>query len=117
MVEGNQQEGVLDDSARESKGDDANNESTRDMEMGTQVSDEEYSYEFNDPPKESAIDVDENLHVVEDLTSYPGETLEEKIDSFIATHSVAMISKSFCAFCRDVKALLGTQIGVKVHII
>jgi glutaredoxin 3 len=58
-----------------------------------------------------------NITVVTDLDAYDGSTLEEKVDSFILKHSVVVISKSYCAFCRDVKDLLASRVGVKVHII
>lgn len=58
-----------------------------------------------------------DLHVVDNFSGYSGETIEDKINTFIKTHSVVIISKSLCAFCRDVKDLLGSQIGVKCHII
>lgn len=43
-----------------------------------------------------------------------GGTIEEKIGSFVSSHDVAMISKTWCPFSRDAKDFLGSQIGVKV---
>ena len=58
-----------------------------------------------------------NLVVVTDLSAYEGNSLHEKVDSFITKHSVALISKSHCPFCRDLKDLLTIQLGVQVHCI
>jgi glutaredoxin 3 len=58
-----------------------------------------------------------NITVVTDLDTYDGSTLEEKVDAFIQKHSVVVFSKSYCAFCRDVKDLLASRVGVKIHII
>lgn len=70
----------------------------------------------NDSPQEGPKDID-NVTVVEDLSDYPGNTVEEKVDSFIDQHPVAVISKSWCPFCLDVKDLLGSVLGVQVHTI
>ena len=57
------------------------------------------------------------IDFVDDLSNYEGDSVREKIDSFIRTHEVAVISKSHCPFCRDVLDLLGSQLGVNVHVI
>lgn len=70
--------------------------------------------EGNKPPQEEAQQA-KNLTIVDDLSDYPGTTVEEKVDSFIAQQPVAIISKSWCPFCRDVKDLFGNVLGVQVH--
>ena len=67
-------------------------------------------------PKEGALAVP-NVTVINDLSDYPGSTIEEKVDSFLAQHAVVVISKPTCPFCLDVKDLLGNVIGVQVHVI
>ncbi|KAL7580306.1 hypothetical protein ACA910_004342 [Epithemia clementina (nom. ined.)] len=67
------------------------------------------------PLKEEAIEVMEGVKLVGDLKSYEGSTVEEQVDSMIKTHSVVMISKTWCPFSRDAKDLLSKQIGVTVH--
>ena len=67
------------------------------------------------PPEEQPKEMD-NVIVVEDLSGYGG-TIEEKIDAFIEQHPVAVISKTRCPFCLDVKDLLGNVLGVTVHVI
>lgn len=69
-----------------------------------------------EPVEADESESSESFHVV-DISTYPGNTIEEKVDNFIKSHSVVMISKSLCAFCRDVKDLLTNQIGVKLHLI
>ena len=59
----------------------------------------------------------ENVTVVEDLSEYPGTSVEEKVDSFIQQHAVVVVSKTYCPFCLDVKDLLGNVLGVQVHVI
>ena len=67
-------------------------------------------------PKEGALSVP-NVTVVDDLSDYPGTTIEEKVDSFIVQHPVVVISKPTCPFCLDVKDLFGNDLGVQVHVI
>ena len=53
--------------------------------------------------------------IVTDLSPYPGETLEEQIDSFINSHGIVLFSKTFCPFCLDVKDFLSVRTGVPVY--
>lgn len=59
----------------------------------------------------------ENVIVIEDLSDYPGTTIEEKVDSVIEQHPVVVFSKTWCPFCLDVKDLLSSVIGVQVYAI
>ena len=68
------------------------------------------------PPKEGPEKMD-NVTIVEDLSEYPGGSVEEKVDSFIEQHPVVVISKTWCPFCLDVKDLLANIIGVQIHVI
>lgn len=54
---------------------------------------------------------------VADLSSYKGATVGEQVNAFIQEHSVVVIAKSTCPFCRDVLDLLASQLGVTVHVI
>lgn len=67
-------------------------------------------------PKEGAPEV-RNVTVVDDLSDYPGTSIEEKVDSFIDQHPVVVITKPNCPFCLDVKDLLGNVLGVQSHVI
>jgi hypothetical protein len=56
-----------------------------------------------------------NVTVVEDLSGYQGESLEEKVDSFIQQHPVTIISKTWCPFSLDAKNLISNVLGVEVY--
>lgn len=58
---------------------------------------------------------DGNLVSVPDLTAFEGDTIEAKVDHFIANRSVVLFGKSFCPFCRDARDFLASQIGCKVY--
>jgi glutaredoxin len=71
---------------------------------------EEATTSSDDSPKTHV-----NLIKVTSLDSSDGDTLPEKIDSFIQANSVVMISKSWCPFCTDAKEFLSQRCAVKVH--
>ena len=62
----------------------------------------------NDHPKVTEIT---------DLSVYHGSTTAEQVESFLHSHTVAVIAKSHCPFCRDVLDLLAQQLGVAVAVI
>lgn len=66
------------------------------------------------PPEQSPPS---NIVEVTELSVYNGESLGDKIDDFLTAHPVAIISKSTCPFCRDIKDFLARQIGVTIHVI
>jgi glutaredoxin 3 len=69
-------------------------------------------------PQEEAILDDGNKTrsiVVTDLESYPGSDIAQKLDAAIDQHSIFIVSKSNCPFCRDVKDLLMNQLGATIH--
>ncbi len=59
----------------------------------------------------------EGVIAITDIEAYPGADRRAKIDALLDLHSVVVISKSNCVFCRDVKDLLINQIGVTVHVV
>ncbi|CAB9507889.1 Glutaredoxin-C4 [Seminavis robusta] len=54
---------------------------------------------------------------VTDLSNYKGSSVGDRVESFLHEHSVAVIAKSHCPFCRDVLDVLAKQLGVTVHVI
>ena len=55
------------------------------------------------------------LVTVTDLGAYDYETLEEKIDSFIDEHPVAMFNRSWCLFSIDAIDFMVNHLNVTVH--
>ncbi len=55
--------------------------------------------------------------VVTDLSVYQGQTLEERIDSFINEHDVVMFQKTWCLFSVDAQQFLIEQMRVSIHAI
>jgi len=52
--------------------------------------------------------------VVEDLDVYEGATLEDRIDTFIGSHNVVMINRTWCLFSVDAQEFLCEQLNVDV---
>lgn len=54
---------------------------------------------------------------VKDIDELAGQSLEEKVQTFIDGNGVAVFGKTYCPFCLDVKEFLSLQMGVRVHAI
>mmetsp|Transcript_45721 Transcript_45721/g.110786 ORF Transcript_45721/g.110786 Transcript_45721/m.110786 type:complete len:421 (+) Transcript_45721:47-1309(+) len=55
------------------------------------------------------------LHRISDIDAYEGSTLEDKVDTFIRSHPVVMINRTWCLFSVDAQNFLLQQIQVPVH--
>lgn len=55
------------------------------------------------------------VNIVTDFDIYQGDTLEEKIDSFIESHPVVMFNRTWCLFSVDAQNFLVLQMNVTVH--
>ena len=77
-------------------------------EASTEVTDVETGVpsEGNDDKTESLVTVMED--------SLAGDTPEAKLESFLQSNPVAVLSKSSCPFCRDVIEFLTNDIGVRI---
>jgi glutaredoxin len=67
---------------------------------------------FSSPTQEGP-----SLTIVNDLSVYEGQTLEEKVDSFINSHAVIMFHKTWCLFSLDAQSFLVEQMKVSLHAI
>lgn len=70
------------------------------------------------PPSKNSLDETERLAettVIKDVDIYQGSTLEEKIDSLIASHSVVMFNRTWCLFSVDAINFMVHQLNVSVH--
>lgn len=54
---------------------------------------------------------------VDDLSTYDGSNISERIEAFIKAHAVVLVGKLHCPFCLDVLNLLSDQLGVEVFVI
>jgi len=55
------------------------------------------------------------LHRISDIDAYEGSTLEDKVDTFIRSHPVVMINRTWCLFSVDAINFLVVQLNVPVH--
>lgn len=81
------------------------------------MSDVEDAVPAEEQARENNGSLPQYINLVGDLSDYEGSTVEELVDSMIQSHSVLIISKTHCPFCRDAKDLLASQIGVTVHVL